>query len=124
MFTSKLTIFFVVLSITGFYVTAQDCKCDDSNVDGADAAVGSGAAGGVGKVGANGLPGCPGCRGGNGGKGDGAGAGGAGGVGGNGGAGVGTKGKQNLNNCLPKLLFNSNTFISNPQISPTCHLKF
>ncbi len=102
MFTSTLTIFFVVLSIAGFHVTArvnaQACKCDDKNVDGADAKVGSGAAGGVGKIGANGQPGCPGCRGGNGGKGDGSGAGGAGGVGGNGGAGVGNKkGKQNLN---------------------------
>lgn len=91
MFTSKLTIYLLVLSIAGFCVTAQECFCSN-DVDGKDADLNSGAAGGVGIVGANGLPGCAGCRGGNGGKGDGSGAGGVGGIGGNGGIGSGTEG--------------------------------
>lgn len=93
MFTKKLTTYLLVLSVAGFYVTAQDCKCSD-DVDGKDADPNSDAAGGVGIAGANGLPGCPGCRGGNGGMGAGNGAGGAGGAGGIGGIGTDTKGKQ------------------------------
>lgn len=50
MFTSKLTTYFLVLSIAVIYVKAQNCACDD-NVDGADAAVGSNAAGGAGVIG-------------------------------------------------------------------------
>lgn len=62
MFTSKLTTYFLVLSIAGFCVLAADeeCICDDSLVDGKDAAKGSAAAGGVGGVGNAGAPGCPG----------------------------------------------------------------
>ncbi len=62
MFTSKLTTYLLVLSIAGFYVSAADdeCACDNSLVDGKDAAPGSAAAGGVGGVGKAGAPGCPG----------------------------------------------------------------
>lgn len=96
MFTLKLTTYLLVLSVAGFYVTADDaCFCDDKLVDGKDADAGSGAAGGLGGVGANGKPGCPGCRGGHGGAGDGSAAGGVGGLGGNGGAATDTLRKRN-----------------------------
>lgn len=91
MFTLKLTTFLLVLSVAGFYVTADECACP-KKVDGDDAEPNSGLAGKDGQIGDNGQPGCPGCRGGNGGKGDGSGAGGVGAVGGNGGQGVDDKG--------------------------------
>lgn len=61
MFTSKLTTCLLVLSVAGFYVSADDqCVCDNKLVDGKDAQKGSDAAGGIGGVGNAGAPGCPG----------------------------------------------------------------